>query len=95
MHSTVRELAGIGFADGKYPESFPLAYVRLSGEAPDDEVIPFYAVSGLNVLAVLAPLPDGIHRIVAPTFDAPEEPATGFVQSLLGARGLGPGRTDG
>ncbi|BBY05531.1 FAD-dependent monooxygenase [Mycobacterium noviomagense] len=90
MHSTVRELAGIGFTGGEYPESFALADARLSGEAPDDEVILFYAVSGLNVLA---PLPDGIHRIVAPIFDAPEEPSTEFVQSLLDARGFGPGRT--
>jgi 2-polyprenyl-6-methoxyphenol hydroxylase-like FAD-dependent oxidoreductase len=91
MHSTVRELAGIGFTGGEYPESFALADVRLSGEAPKDEVILFYAVSGLNVLA---PLPDGIHRVVAPTFDAPEEPSAEFVQSLLDSRGFGPGRTE-
>jgi 2-polyprenyl-6-methoxyphenol hydroxylase-like FAD-dependent oxidoreductase len=90
MHSTVRELAGIGFAGGEYPESFALADVRLSGEAPDDEVILFYAMSGL---AVLAPLPDGIHRIVAPTVDAPQEQSAQYVQSLLDSRGFGPGRT--
>ncbi|WP_375485752.1 FAD-dependent oxidoreductase [uncultured Mycobacterium sp.] len=90
MHSTVRELAGIGFAGGEYAESFALADVRLSGEAPDDEVILFYAVSGLTVLA---PLPDGIHRIVAPTVDAPEQPSAQYVQSLLDSRGFGPGRT--
>jgi 2-polyprenyl-6-methoxyphenol hydroxylase-like FAD-dependent oxidoreductase len=89
-HSTVREQAGIGFAGGEYAESFALADVRLSGEAPNDEVILFYAITGLNVLA---PLPDGIHRIVAPTADAPEEPSAQFVQEILDTRGFGPGRT--
>ncbi len=63
MHSTVREQAGIGFTGGEFAESFALADVRLSGEAPRDEVILFYAMNGLNVLA---PLPGGIFRIVAP-----------------------------
>ena len=34
MRSTVREQAGIGFAGGAYDESFVLADVRLSGDAP-------------------------------------------------------------
>src|SRR5947209_1875373 len=33
MHSTVRQEAGIGFAGGKFAESFALADVRLAGEA--------------------------------------------------------------
>ena len=89
-HSTVREQAGIGFAGGEYAESFTLADVRLSGEAPDDEVILFYAMDGLNVLA---PLPGGIHRIVAPSAHAPEVPSAEFVQDLLDTRGFGPGHT--
>ncbi|MGH3557558.1 MAG: FAD-dependent oxidoreductase [Mycobacterium sp.] len=89
-HSTVREQAGIGFAGGEYAESFALADVRLSGAAPDDEVILFYSMTGLNVLA---PLPGGIHRIVAPTIDAPEVPSVQFVQHMLDTRGFGPGRT--
>jgi 2-polyprenyl-6-methoxyphenol hydroxylase-like FAD-dependent oxidoreductase len=89
-HSTVREQAGIGFAGGEYAESFALADVRLSGEAPGDEVILFYAVTGLNVLA---PLPGGIHRIVAPTANAPEVPSAQFVQDIMDTRGFGPGRT--
>jgi 2-polyprenyl-6-methoxyphenol hydroxylase-like FAD-dependent oxidoreductase len=48
-------------------------------------VILFYAMAGLNVVA---PLPGGIHRVVAPAADAPE-----FVQWLLDTRGFGPGRT--
>lgn len=90
VHSTVREQAGIGFAGGEYPESFALADVRLSGAAPDDEVILFYAVSGLTVLA---PLPGGIFRVVAPDAHAPETPSGEFVQEKLDSRGFGPGRT--
>jgi len=90
MHSTVREQAGIGFAGGEFAESFALADVRVSGEAPRDQVILFYAKGGLNVLA---PLPDDIFRIVAPAADAPQVPSAAFVQSLLDTRGFGPGRT--
>jgi 2-polyprenyl-6-methoxyphenol hydroxylase-like FAD-dependent oxidoreductase len=88
--SVVRELAGIGFAGGEYAESFALADVRLSGEAPHDEVVLFYAMTGLDVLA---PLPGGIHRIVAPSVHAPERPSVEFVQDILDTRGFGPGHT--
>jgi 2-polyprenyl-6-methoxyphenol hydroxylase-like FAD-dependent oxidoreductase len=90
MHSTVREQAGIGFAGGQFAESFLLADVRVTGEAPRDEVILFYARDGLTVLA---PLPDGIFRVVAPTGRAPQAPPAEFVQSLLDSRGFGPGQT--
>src|SRR5215212_2700539 len=89
IHSTVREQAGIGFEGGAYQESFTLADVRLRGEAPVDEVILFWAKAGLTVVA---PLPGGIHRIVAPVTDAPEEPSAPFVQQLLDDRGPGAGR---
>jgi 2-polyprenyl-6-methoxyphenol hydroxylase-like FAD-dependent oxidoreductase len=90
VHSTVREQAGIGFSGGEYAEAFALADVRLSGEAPEAEVVLFYSTAGLNVLA---PLPGGIHRVVAPAPDAPEVPSAQFVQRLLDTRGFGPGRT--
>jgi 2-polyprenyl-6-methoxyphenol hydroxylase-like FAD-dependent oxidoreductase len=90
MHSVVRGQAGIGFDGGAFPESFTLADVRLSGQAPDDEVILFYAKAGLTVVA---PLPGGIHRIVAPTAEAPEVPSVEFVQRLLDTRGFGPRQT--
>jgi 2-polyprenyl-6-methoxyphenol hydroxylase-like FAD-dependent oxidoreductase len=90
MHSTVREQAGIGFAGGEFAESFVLADVRVSGEAPRDQVILFYAEDGFTVLA---PLPDDIFRIVAPTPDGPPEPSGAFVQSLLDARAFGQGKT--
>lgn len=90
MHSTMRTQAGIGFQGGEFAESFTLADVRVTGEAPRNEVILFYANDGLTVLA---PLPGDIFRVVAPTADAPERPPVEFVQALLDARGFGPGRT--
>ncbi len=89
IHSTVREQAGIGFEGGEYQESFTLADVRLSGEAPPDEVILFWAKAGLTVVA---PLPGDIFRIVAPVSDAPEKPSAAFIQQILDERGLGAGR---
>jgi 2-polyprenyl-6-methoxyphenol hydroxylase-like FAD-dependent oxidoreductase len=89
IHSTVREQAGIGFEGSVYQESFVLADVRLTGEAPDDEVILFWAKAGLTVVA---PLPGGIFRIVAPVADAPEQPSAAVIQQILDERGLGAGR---
>ena len=89
IHSTVREAAGIGFEGGVYEESFTLADVQLRGEAPVDEVILFWAKAGLTVVA---PLPDGSFRIVAPVAESPEDPSAEFVQRLLDDRGLGTGR---
>jgi 2-polyprenyl-6-methoxyphenol hydroxylase-like FAD-dependent oxidoreductase len=90
MHSIVRDQVGIGFVGHEYPESFALADVRLDGRAPTDEILLFYAPGGINVIA---PLPDGTHRIVAPVPDAPATPAPDFVQALLDTRGFGPGRS--
>lgn len=90
MHSTVREQAGIGFAGNQFAESFALVDVRVAGETPAGEVILFYGSEGLTVLA---PLPDGIFRIVAPVADAPENPTVEFAQHLLDTRGFGLGRT--
>jgi len=89
IHSTVREQSGIGFEGGVYGESFLLADVRLSGEAPADEVILFWAKAGLTVVA---PLPGDIFRIVAPVADAPEEPSAQYIQQVLDSRGPGAGR---
>ena len=88
MRSTVREQAGIGFSGGEFAESFVLADVRLRGEAPDDQVILFWAKAGLTVVA---PMPDDIYRIVAPLPDAPEAPTAELAQQLLDDRGFGAG----
>ena len=86
MQSFVRQKAGIGFDGGTYGESFVLADVRLEpNEAvPQREVILFFSPAGM---VVLAPLPDGVHRIVATVDDAPEHPDGAYVQALLDARG--------
>ncbi|MBL8346353.1 MAG: FAD-dependent oxidoreductase [Rubrivivax sp.] len=86
MHSAVRQAAGIVFAGEAYGESFVLADVRLAENAavPEREVILYFSPAGL---VVVAPLPDGQHRIVATVEEAPEHPDMAFVQALLGARG--------
>ena len=86
MHSTVRQQAGISFSGATYEHSFVLADARLTGDAPTDEVRLFWASEGLTVVA---PLPDGTFRIVAPVDDAPEVPSLKLVQALLDARGPG------
>ncbi len=89
MNSAVRTQAHIGFRGHEYPESFALADVRLRGSAPRDEIFLFYAAAGLTVLA---PLPGGLYRIVAPVEEAPASPSAEFVQQLLDTRGFGPGQ---
>lgn len=84
MHSKVREILGIPFRGGSYGESFVLADVRLSGGVPADEVVLFFSPAGM---VVVAPLPDGVHRIVATVENAPEQQDVAWVQALLDARG--------
>jgi len=84
MHSTVRRSVGIPFSGGSYGESFVLADVRLGGAVPSDEVILYFSAAGM---VVVAPLPGGVHRIVATVDDAPEQPSAAYVQALLDARG--------
>lgn len=83
IRSVVREQARIGFVGSVYDESFALADVRLTGSTPEDEVILYWAKEGLTVVA---PLPGGVHRIVAPVAEAPEEPSAAFVQQILDTR---------
>lgn len=83
IRSVVRQQAGIEFEGSVYDESFVLADVRLTGQAPHDEVILYWATAGLTVVA---PLPDGTYRIVAPVVNAPEEPSAEFVQQILDTR---------
>ena len=89
MRSTVRQSAGIGFGGSEYPESFMLADVHLQGEVSAAEVVLFWERAGLTVVA---PLPDGRYRVVAPMADAPDTPTADVVQRLLDERGLGRGR---
>ncbi len=90
IHSKVREQAGIGFEGGQYEESFLLADVRLTGDAPADEVILYWATAGLTVVA---PLPGDIFRIVAPVPERTRRTVRAlFVQDILDTRGPGKGR---
>jgi 2-polyprenyl-6-methoxyphenol hydroxylase-like FAD-dependent oxidoreductase len=84
MHSAVRERAGIGFSGDQYEHSFVLADVRMDWPLPGDEVMLFYSPDGL---VVVAPMPGGLHRVVATLDDAPEHPALADVQRLLDTRG--------
>ena len=61
-----------------------LADVRLGGGVPEAEVILYFSPAGM---VVVAPLPGGLHRIVATVDEAPENPSAAYVQSLLDARG--------
>lgn len=84
MHSAVREYARIPFAGDAYAEAFVLADVRLRGGVVRDEVILYFSPAGM---VVVAPLPEGLHRIVATVEDAPESPSLALVQALLDERG--------
>ena len=66
-----------------------LADVHLSGGVPRDEVILYFSPAGM---VVVAPLPGGVHRIVATVDQAPEHPSANYVQALLDARGPQPER---
>lgn len=86
MNSAVREAAGIASTGARYPQSFVLADVRLQWPLPDDEVQLFFSSAGL---VVVAPLPDGHHRVVATLDDAPEHVTAPLVQTVLDERGPG------
>jgi len=83
-HSFVRGALGIPFQGETYPQSFVLADVRMSWALPDDEVQLFFSPEGL---VVVAPLPQGRHRVVATVDEAPAVPSLSNVQELLDARG--------
>jgi 2-polyprenyl-6-methoxyphenol hydroxylase-like FAD-dependent oxidoreductase len=84
MHSTVRSRIGMAFPGGRYAQSFSLGDVRLEGPLPRDEVVLYFSPDGL---VVVAPLPEGLHRVVATVATAPEHPDAAYLQALLDARG--------
>ncbi|MFE9915730.1 FAD-dependent oxidoreductase [Micromonospora sp. NPDC005553] len=84
LHSTVRQLAGIGFTGSSDEESFVLADVRVRSVLPRDEAALFLARPGP---LVWAPLPGGVVRLVAAVADAPTEPDAAYLQALLDERG--------
>ncbi|QGN46112.1 FAD-dependent oxidoreductase [Micromonospora sp. WMMD558] len=85
MHSTVRDLAGIGFPGPDHgTESFVLADVRVSSALPRDRATLFLARSGP---LIWAPLPGGVVRLVAAVPEAPADADVGYLQGLLDERG--------
>jgi 2-polyprenyl-6-methoxyphenol hydroxylase-like FAD-dependent oxidoreductase len=84
LHSVVREQAAIGFAGGRYAQSFVLADVQMDWPFPRDAVNLFFSPEGL---VVVAPLPESRYRVVATLDEAPERPAAADVQALLDQRG--------
>lgn len=83
MHSTIRDLAGLPMPGDVLPLSFSLVDVRADG-LPAEEVSLSFPTAGL---LVIAPLPDGSFRLVAPVDEAPEDPDVEFAQHLLATRG--------
>ncbi|MGW6707665.1 FAD-dependent oxidoreductase [Streptomyces sp. NPDC054956] len=86
MHSTVREVAGIGFGGSSYEESFVLADVAMDWAPGPQEVSLTFGADGL---VVIAPLPGGRYRVVATVAEAPAAPDLAFVQALLDAHAPG------
>ena len=84
MHSTVRDHAHIGFSGSAYEESFVLADVHMAWSLAGDEVMLYLSPDGL---VVIAPLPEGRHRIVATLEHASEHPGREEIQAILDARG--------
>jgi 2-polyprenyl-6-methoxyphenol hydroxylase-like FAD-dependent oxidoreductase len=89
LHSTVRERTGIGFPGGLYTVSFVLADVVVDGDLPDDEMTLFLAHDGV---LVVAPMPDGRQRIVAPVHGQVGTPTAADIEALLARRGPRSGR---
>lgn len=84
LDSQVRTGIGVGFPGGYYDSSFLLADVRIDWELPSDEMNLFLAADGV---LVVAPMPDGTHRIVAPVRHASGRPGLDDVRYLLKTRG--------
>ena len=82
--SSIRAAVDIPFEGETYPQSFVLADVRMEWKLRGNEVQLFFSPEGL---VVVAPLPNGRHRIVATVDDASPEPSLVDIQALLDARG--------
>jgi len=82
MQSRVRKAAGVGFAGHAYAESFVLADVDLDWTHGNGEVMLFFSLGGM---LVVAPLPGGRFRMVATLDQAPAEPGIESIQALLDA----------
>jgi hypothetical protein len=68
VNSVIRTSAGIAFSGDSYNASFVLAEIQLDWPLPTDEVQLLLSPAGL---VVVAPLPGGLHPIVATVDQAP------------------------
>ncbi|HET6294947.1 MAG TPA: FAD-dependent oxidoreductase [Kribbella sp.] len=84
MHSTIRDLAGLGYSGESLQLNFSLADVRVDRGLTQEEVQLFFSTAGL---LVVAPLPDGSYRLVAEVDQAPEQLDIAYAQRLLDVRG--------
>lgn len=84
MHSKVLACAGIDFEGGSNPHSFLLADVEMDWPLGRDEVMLFFSRAGP---LVVAPLPNGLFRVVAAVKDAPEAATVEDVQAVFDASG--------
>ncbi|HEU4579238.1 MAG TPA: FAD-dependent monooxygenase [Polyangiaceae bacterium] len=84
MYSGVREAAEIAFEGKAYPESFLLADVRMTWPLPPKQVQVFVSQGGVMVVA---PMPEGLYRVVATLDPAPEQPSAPDIEAVLRRRG--------
>lgn len=83
VHSTVRQRAGIPFAGTSPDQRYALADVRLAEPPPDRDTAFFLSRNGM---VLVAGLPGGLHRIVAPVAPDTPPPDAAAAQALLRER---------
>jgi 2-polyprenyl-6-methoxyphenol hydroxylase-like FAD-dependent oxidoreductase len=87
LHSTVRDRAGISFPGQDRDQSFLLAEADMDWRAPAAEVTTFhFSPAGLAVVALM---PNGLHRVVAPVPNGTPAPRVADVQAVLDVRAPG------
>lgn len=89
MRSLVRRQAGIDFPGSRYRQVFLSADVRMDWPLPAGEAQAFLSRQGA---AVVAPLPEGFHRVAGSAADGADRPDVQEVQEFLDAVGPGGAR---
>ncbi|MDT0345807.1 FAD-dependent oxidoreductase [Streptomyces litchfieldiae] len=84
--STVRGALGIGFQGSTYELSFALIDTHVSGHLPPDQLLYYQAPTGT---LMIAPLPDGMFRILSVMPRQGAEVSAPMMQRLLDERGPG------
>ncbi|SFB98096.1 FAD-dependent oxidoreductase [Streptomyces aidingensis] len=84
--STVRGLLGTGFQGTTYPLTFALTDTRVRGRLPAGELLYYQAPTGT---LMIAPLPDGIFRVLVVLPRAGQQVTQQMMQRYLDERGPG------